>query len=169
MFLNTFKTLIIASFLMTSAFAQSITFCPPDGWQKNEELSEEGKKIVFTPKSNQPEYLETLTITTENGIISSDKQLWNNLIEIKKEYPDFKYYKPLFTQTNSMGLGCSVNGGFCIIQRVESYSDELYIYTYKNNMPHYSQGLFGKWTNILGQIEAGEQPLKSENHEVFKL
>lgn len=169
MFSNTFKAFIVVSLLSSCAFAQSITFCVPNGWEKNVLLSENGKKIVFTPQNSPTGNQEALTVVVKKEAVSADKLLWNNLIEIKKEYPDFKYYKPVFEPENSMGLGCTSQGGFCMIQRVEYYEKELYLYTYINNRPHYSQGLFGKWTNILAQISAGEQPLKSKNDEVFEL
>ena len=169
MFLNTFKTLIIISLLSTCAFANAITFCVPNGWEKNDLLSDKSKKLVFTPQNSKTGNEEALTVITKKEAVSADKLLLLNLIEIKKQYSDFKYYNPVSMPENSIGLGCSSQGSFCLIQRIEYYQNEFYIYTYINNRPHYSQGLFGKWTNILGQIRAGNQPLKSKNDEVFEL
>ncbi len=175
MFSNTFKIIFIIFSLISVSYAQNITFKVPNGWKKNDNLSLENKKLVFTPavnkllKAKEANPTEALYIEVKESTAEINTILLNNLINIQKEYSDFKYYKVISEPENSMGLGCTSQGGFCIIQRIEYYQKELYVYTYINNRPHYSQGLFGKWTNILGQIRAGKQPLTDKNDEVFEL
>ncbi len=169
MFLNIFKTFLISAILFSSAFAQGIIFKLPDGWEKNKEYSEKGSLLVFSPKNSKNPPVEFLRVESEKTQIGADKLLWNNLIEIKKQFSDFKYYKPQYTKDESMGLGCSVEGAFCIVQRIKKDEDYLYIYSYMNYRPHYSQGFFGKWTNICSQIRTeNELPLKG-NEEFFEL
>ena len=166
MFLNIFKYIFIALVLSSFALSEGIIFKLPDGWEKSEAKSEKGSVLVFTPKGSEA---ESLKVRVETSDIGADKLLWNNLIEIKKKYSDFKYYKPLYTPNESMGLGCSVEGSFCLVQRIEKEGKNLYIYSYKNTKPHYSQGFFGKWTNICAQIRSENKLPLLENEEFFEL
>ena len=168
MFLNTFKLCLTVFFLSAVSYAQSVTFTLPDGWGKNEELSKQGEELVFT-LIGEEKPKETLTITVNDIKAGADRILWNNFINIKKKYSDFKYYKPLYTPKNSIGVGCSTEGSFCTVQRVEVYEGDIYVYSYINTYPHYGQGLFGKWTNILGLIRAGEQEKTRETDGVFEI
>ena len=168
MFLNTFKIFLTLILLNTLAFANSVTFTLPDGWEKNEIYSAKNDVLIFS-KTDETLPRETLTITSEEAKTSADKVLWDNFIVLSKKYSDFKYYKPIYTPQDSMGLGCSIEGSFCVVQRVEIYEGDIFTYTYVNSFPHYSQGLFGKWTNILGAIRAGKQEKTRESDEVFEI
>lgn len=169
MYLNIFKTFLTVVLLCSCAFAQGIIFKLPDGWEMNKNFSKKGEYLVFTPKSSGKHFIESLKVVVEKTNLNADKFLGNNLSTIKKEYPDFKIYKPLYKTEEALGLGCSSKGGFCIIQRTVKQDGSMYVYSYINTKPHYSQGLLGKWTNICAQIRTeNELPLK-ENEEFFEL
>jgi len=169
MFLNIFKTFLIFVFLFSAAYSEGIIFKLPDGWEKSKEFSESGSVLVFAPKNSENPLIESLKVRVEKNNIGADKLLWDNLIGINKKYPDFRYYKILYTPNEAMGLGCSTEGGFCTVQRIVKQGESSYIYSYLNTRPHYSQGFFGKWTNICAQIKTENELSLEENEEFFEL
>ena len=89
----------------------------------------------------------------KNKGISPMVILHKQLGKDKNNYPDII---PEYVNSNhedSMVVWCSKQRNTCAITRAFQGENGVIVVQYINKAPHYSQNIFGQWSNILSSIE----------------
>ncbi len=130
---------------------------PNEGWHKV--LSPDGveSKKCYVPYNQSSEnYSEMLTFSERiiktqgiTPIVILQKQLGKD----KNNYKDISPEYMSQDMDNAMAVWCSQTKNTCSIQRVFKGSEGVIIAAYINKSPHYSQNMFGQWSNILSSIK----------------
>ncbi len=157
-----FLALLSVLLLQTVCFAKdTLQFdFPNDGWHKVASPDGVASKRCYVPYNQTSEnYTEMLVFqerVPKNLDLSAmailDRQLGkdrNNYLDIIPEYvkQDFD---------DSMVTFCSQLRNTCVVERAFKGSQGIVLVSYINKAPHYSQNMFGQWTNILSKIKVYE-------------
>ena len=70
---------------------------------------------------------------------------------------------------NAMVTWCSKMNNMCVIQRAFQGNEGIIIVTYTNKMPHYSQNMFGQWSNILSHVKLYNPITDTDKTKIVKL
>lgn len=157
--------------LQNTCFAKdTIEFSfPNEGWHKVASPDGVESKRCYVPYNQTGEnYTEMLIfsqrVLKNTGLSAATilhKQLGkdkNNFIDIKPEY--------VFQNINdSTVVWCSKLKNTCAVERAFQAPQGVVLAIYINKMPHYSQNMFGQWTNILNKVKVYEP---QENKETPK-
>ncbi len=130
---------------------------PNDGWHKV--LSPDGveAKKCFVPSSQTAENYNEMLIFQErilkNKDITAMTILHKQLGKDRTNYPDIipEYMKN--DVDDSMITWCSQMKNTCAVERAFKGNEGVIIISYINKMPHYSQNMFGQWSNILSTVK----------------
>lgn len=153
-------TLFLCLFFMQNlSFANdAVQFAfPNDGWHKVASPDGvESKKCYVPYNQNAENYTEMLTfyerVLKNKGIspmVILHKQLGkdrNNYIDIEPEYISQNY-------DDAMVTWCSKMKNTCTVTRAFQGESGVIVVRYLNKAPHYSQNMFGQWSNILSSVE----------------
>ena len=128
-----------------------------DGWHQVSSPDGVETKKCFVPHNQTSENYTEMLVFYERVLQNKDiaamsimhKQLGKdrtNFVDIEPEYikQDFD---------DAMLTWCSKLKGTCVVQRAFHGNDGVIIVSYINKMPHYSQNMFGQWSNILSTIK----------------
>lgn len=142
---------------------------PNEGWHKV--VSPDGleTKKCFVPCNQTAENYTEMLVFYERVLKNKDitpmsimhRQLGKdrlNYIDIEPEYIKQDYYDAMITW-------CSKLKGTCVVERAFQGNDGVVIVKYINKMPHYSQNMFGQWSNILSTVKIYNSQ-QSENVKV---
>lgn len=158
---------------------EQIKFTFPDpGWHFINSPKGFENKQCFVPNNQTSEnYTEILYFYKRKiqttGITPSvilQKQLGKDRNNYKDIVPQYVKHD----SEDSMAVWCSKLYNICSVERAFQGKEGIIFAIYTNKMPHYSQNMFGKWTNLLFGAELYEndnsknEPLK-ENQTVVKL
>jgi hypothetical protein len=157
------KKIIIA--LLSVFLMQNITFAkeilqfdfPNEGWHQVVSPDGDLRKKAFVPYNQSTEsYTEMLTF---NKRILKNKGITPIVIlqkQLGKDRLNYKDIEPNYIVSdfdNAMVTWCSKMNNMCVIQRAFQGNEGIIIVTYTNKMPHYSQNMFGQWSNILSHVK----------------
>ena len=67
---------------------------------------------------------------------------------------------------NAMVTWCSQSKNTCAVQRAFQGNEGIIIVTYQNRMPHYSQNMFGQWSNILSHVRLFNEAKDSGKNKI---
>ena len=130
---------------------------PNEGWHQVASPDGLETKKCFVPHNQTSEnYTEMLVfyerVLKNMGITPMSimhKQLGKdrtNYIDIEPEYIKQDYDDAMLTW-------CSKMKSTCVVQRAFQGKEGVIIVSYINKMPHYSQNMFGQWSNILSTVK----------------
>lgn len=130
---------------------------PNEGWHKIASPDGVETKQCYVPYNQSSEnYTEMLVfserVLKNKGIspmVILHKQLGkdrNNYLDIEPEYINQNYDDAMVTWCSKLKNTCSVTRAFQGLNGV-------ILVQYINKAPHYSQNMFGQWSNILSTIE----------------
>ena len=153
-------TILLALFLAQNiSFAKdSVQFAfPNEGWHKVASPDGVESKKCYVPHNqtteNHTEMLVFYERVLKNKGISPmvilHKQLGKdrlNYIDIEPEYINQKL-------DDAMVTWCSRTKNTCAVTRALQGDNGVIIVQYLNKAPHYSQNMFGQWSNILSTVE----------------
>ena len=151
---------VLALFMMQNlCFARDMVEFnfPNEGWHQVDSPDGVKTKKCFVPYNQTSEkYTEMIVfyerVLKNKGITAMSimhKQLGKdrtNYIDIEPEYikQDFD---------DAMLTWCSRLKGTCVVQRAFQGNEGVILVQYINKMPHYSQNMFGQWSNILSTVK----------------
>ena len=152
----------------------SVEFNFPDlGWHQVKSPDKQNNKKCFVPENQTTEkYTEMLVFTQRQiktqGITPSiilQKQLGkdrNNYFDIVPEYITRDVNDTMITW-------CSPSKNTCAVKRAFQGENGVIIVSYINKMPHYSQNMFGRWSNILSTVKVYKQTEQEKPNNIIDL
>ncbi len=146
-------------FISSAAFAKdSVVFnFPNEGWHKVDSPDNVLTKKCFVPVNQTAQNYTEMVIFTQkilkNKDISPMAILQKQLGKDKSNYMDIvpEYINQDFD--DSMVTWCSKIKNTCAIERAFQGNEGVILVIYLNKMPHYSQNMFGQWSNILSKVK----------------
>lgn len=152
-------SVLFAFLIAGTCFANdTLTFnFPNEGWHKVESPDGITTKKCYVPynqtSENYREMLIFMQRKTKNTGISPMVILQKKLGKDRLNYFDIEpaYIKQDFD--DAMVTWCSKSNNVCSLQRAFQGNEGVILVSYINKMPHYSQNIFGQWSNILGSIK----------------
>lgn len=168
------KVLVLLSMFLIQnvCFAKdSISFTFPEGgWHKVESPDNVAAKRCFVPNNQSKEsYTEMVVFVeraTNNTGISPMTILHKQLGKDRLNYRDIEPYYIKQDFDDAMITWCSESKNTCVIRRAFQGKEGVVLASYENKMPHYSQNLFAKWSNILGSIKVYDENSTGEKIEL---
>ena len=152
--------IILGMFLLPSfCFANDIIDFnfPNEGWHKVDSPDKVAYKKCYVPHNQNAEnYTEMLVFVGRKSKslgLSPMNLLHKQLGKDKLNYSDIQPEYIKQELDDSMVAWCSQVKNTCAIKRAFQGKEGIVIATYINKMPHYSQNMFGQWSNILGSIK----------------
>ena len=157
------KKLIIA--LLSIFLMQNITLAkeivefnfPNAGWHQVQSPTGVLSQKCFVPVNQTSDsYTEMLVF---NKKVLKNKGITPMVIlhkQLGKDRLNYKDIEPSYIINdfdNAMVTWCSKMNNMCVVQRAFQGNEGVIIVTYRNKMPHYSQNMFGQWSNILSQVK----------------
>ena len=158
------KKLIIA--LLSIFLMQNITLAkeivefefPNAGWHQVQSPDGILTKKCFVPVNQTSENYNEMLIfnkkVLKNKGITPMVILHKQLGKDRLNYLDIEPEYIINDLDNAMVTWCSKSKNTCTVQRAFQGNEGIIIVTYKNQMPHYSQNMFGQWSNILSTIKS---------------
>ncbi len=166
LFLLMFQNITIAK--------DSIEFVfPNEGWHKVDSPDGVISKKCFVPHNQTASNYVEMVIFTErilkNKDISPITILQRQLGKDRLNYSDIEpeYIKRDFD--DAMITWCSKIHNTCAVKRAFQGKDGVIVASYINKMPHYSQNIFGQWSNILGSIKINKIENETSNKGIINL
>lgn len=155
----------IFMFLLSVILLQNMCFAkdviqfdfPNDGWHKV--VSPDGiesKKCYVPANQSSENYTEMLIFyekTLKNKGISPMVMLHKQLGKDRNNYIDIEPEYIVRNIDNAMVTWCSQYKNTCAVERAFNGNNGIIFATYINKMPHYSQNMFGQWSNILNNVQ----------------
>ena len=153
-----FSFFIIQNISMANDYVQ-FNF-PNDGWIEVESPDGVSTKRCYIPYSQNPQNYTEMLIFQEKLIknkgvspmIVLHKQLGKDRINYQDITPE--YIRP--DSEDAMVTWCSEGKNTCALKRAFQGKEGIIMVTYINRMPHYSQNMFGQWSNILNAVKLYE-------------
>ena len=130
---------------------------PNNGWHKVQSPDKVESKKCYVPFGQESENFTEMLIFFErilqNQDIGAMTILQKQLGKDKNNFPDIvpQYIKQ--DMNDAMAAWCSKQKNTCTIERAFQGKEGVILAIYINKMPHYSQNMFGQWSNILNAIE----------------
>ena len=154
-----FVLLIGLLILQTGTFAKDkLQFdFPNDGWHMVASPDGVPSKKTFVPYNQSSENYREMVIFYERVLKNTDisplailqKQLGkdkNNYFDIIPEFISNDMDNPMVTW-------CSQIKNTCVVERAFKGNQGIIMAIYLNKSPHYSQNMFGQWSNILNNAK----------------
>ena len=164
-----FIVLLGVLLLQINAFAKDkLQFdFPNDGWHSVASPDGVQSKKCFVPYNQTADNYTEMLIFAEKVLKNKDisamavlqRQLGkdrNNFIDISPQYisKDFD---------DAMVTWCSKFKNTCVVERAFKGNQGVIIAIYINKAPHYSQNMFGQWSNILEKVKVYDGIFRSPN------
>ena len=136
---------------------------PNDGWHRVASPDGIESKKCYVPYNQSGEnFNEMLIFTEKNSVVSPvaimQKQLGKDRLNYKDIIPEYVRHD----NYDSMATWCSESNNTCVMHRTFQGKDGVVIVTYLNKAPHYSQNMFGQWSNILNKVKLYDSSVTSE-------
>lgn len=130
---------------------------PNEGWHKVASPDGVESKKCFVPyNQTSNDYTEMLIFSErilKNKGLSPMVMLHRQLGKDRNNYPDIVPEYIVRDFDNAMVTWCSELRNTCAVSRAFQGAEGVIIATYVNKAPHYSQNMFGQWSNILSQVK----------------
>ena len=160
------KKLIIS---LISLFLLQTTCCakdilqfdfPNEGWHQVACLEKKSTKKCFVPYGQTAENHTEMLMFSERILktqgLTALTLLHKQLGKDKNNYLDIVPEYMLADMDNSMVTWCSQLRNTCAVTRAFKGKEGVVFVTYLNKAPHYSQNMFGQWSNILSHVKVYE-------------
>lgn len=164
-----FLSLICTILVANCCFAKDVLQFnfPNDGWHKVASPDGiESKKCYVPYNQSSDNYTEMLIFTekiVKNEGLAPMVILQKQLGKDKTNYLDIKPEYILQDIENTMVTWCSAYKNTCAIERAFRGDEGIVLVTYINKAPHYSQNMFGQWSNILSAIKVHTRGVNSNS------
>ncbi len=169
--------LILLNFVSFSNYCQAkdtiqFTF-PEGGWHKVLSPDKQENKKCYVPYNQTSDNYRQMLIfyerTLQNTDITASAILQKQLGKDRNNYKDIipKYITQ--DSNDTMVTWCSKIANTCTIKRAFQGNDGIIIVTFINRTPHYSQNMFGRWSNILSTIKITNKNSSDNNMEIIQL
>lgn len=174
------RLLLILSMMLVfqgvSFSAEYIQFdFPNEGWHSVASPDGVASKKCYVPSGQSSENFNEMLIffskKLKNTELSAMAMLQKQLGKDKNNYMDIIPEYIVRDIDNSMITWCSKMKNTCNITRAFQGNDGIVFATYLNKAPHYSQNMFGQWSNILSKVKVynKEQEDSQLPHNVIAL
>jgi len=145
---------------------------PNEGWHNVESPDRAAYKKCYVPVNQTNQNYTEMLILSERILKNPDlspmvilnKQLGKDRLNYKDIVPE---YMSQDTE-NPMVAWCSRVNNTCAVERAFKGENGIILAIYINKMPHYSQNMFGQWSNILNQIKV-YNPESDDNSNLIDL
>ena len=142
---------------------------PNEGWHKVESPDGIKSKKCYVPVNQTSENYNEMLIFSErilkNDSLNAMALLQKQLGKDKNNYRDIYPQYIIMDENEAMVTWCSKNRNTCAVERAFKANEGIVMATYLNKAPHYSQNMFGRWSNILAMVKVydktGETGAKS--------
>ncbi len=154
--------------LQTASFAKDrLQFdFPNEGWHKTESPDGIKSKKCYVPYNQTAKDFKEMVIFTEKTVkndgLSAMVLLHRQLGKDRNNYPDIIPQYIIQNENNSIVAWCSKLRNTCAVERAFKGNEGVIFAIYINKMPHYSQNMFGQWSNILGRAEIYDKTISKE-------
>ena len=171
----------IASILFCLLVFQGISFAkdvlkfdfPNSGWHKVESPDGVQSKKCFVPTGQSADDYKEMLIFTErkiknegiNAMVILQKQLGKDRNNYRDIIPEFIVQE----ENDTMVTWCSRLKNTCSVERVFKGKDGIITAIYINKAPHYSQNMFGQWSNILATIRIADKTQVQNTNNLIEL
>ena len=145
--------------LQTGAFAKDkIEFnFPNDGWHPVASPDGVPSKKCYVPYNQTSENNTEMLIFTQRGLKNADMSatgiLNRQLGKDRNNFPDIVPENMKQEFDDAMITWCSKIKNTCAVERAFKGNQGIVLAIYMNKMPHYSNNMFGQWSNILSNIK----------------
>lgn len=130
---------------------------PNAGWHKVASPDGVANKKCYVPYEQTTEKYNEMLVFQQKNLKNKDispmvilhKQLGKDRLNYSDIVPEYI----VRDFDNAMVTWCSRNHNTCAITRAFNGNNGVVIVQYINKAPHYSQNMFGQWSNILNKVE----------------
>lgn len=133
---------------------------PNEGWHKVESLDGRVSKKCYVPHGQTAENHTEMLIFSERILktqgLTALTLLHKQLGKDKNNYLDIKPEYVYSDADNAMVVWCSSLRNTCAVSRAFQAKEGVVFASYINKAPHYSQNMFGQWSNILSMVKVYE-------------
>ncbi len=154
-----FISILSILFLQSLAMAKdTLQFdFPNEGWHKvSSPDGIESKKCYVPYNQSSDNYTEMLIFSErvlKNQGLSPMVMLHKQLGKDRNNYPDIVPEYIVRDFDNAMVTWCSKMKNTCAVERAFQGKEGIIFAIYQNKAPHYSQNMFGQWSNILSKVK----------------
>lgn len=130
---------------------------PDNGWHKVQSPDKVESKKCFVPYNQTSDNYTQMLMFQERVLKNKDITamfiLHRQLGKDRNNYPDIvpEYIKQ--DANDAMVTWCSKMKNTCVVERAFQSPLGVVIAVYTNKAPHYSQNMFGQWSNILSTVK----------------
>ena len=146
---------------------------PNAGWHKIDSPDGVKSKKCFVPVNQTAQNYNEMVILSERIIknegINAMIMLQRQLGKDRNNYRDIVPQFIVQNENNTMVTWCSRLKNTCVVERAFKGNEGIVIAIYMNKMPHYSQNMFGQWSNILGSIEIYDKTSGNDANNLIEL
>lgn len=154
--------------ILTLLLIQNICFAkdilqfdfPNEGWHQVASLEKKSTKKCFVPAGQTAENNTEMVVFSERVLktqgLTALTLLHKQLGKDKNNYLDIKPEYVYANADNAMVVWCSQLRNVCAVNRAFKGNEGVVFASYINKAPHYSQNMFGQWSNILSLVKVYE-------------
>ncbi len=170
-----FAILTALLILQTCSFAKDVLQFdfPNDGWHQVASPDGVASKKCYVPYNQSADSYTEMLIFYERVLKSNDiaplsilhRQLGkdrNNYIDIIPEYISQDL-------SDAMVTWCSKLKNTCAVERAFQGNEGVVLAIYLNKAPHYSQNMFGQWSNILKNVKIYDGTAPARQGSIIEL
>ncbi len=164
-----FVVLMSLLFIQTGVLAKdTLQFdFPNDGWHAVSSPDGVMSKKCFVPYNQTSENYTEMLIFSErvlkNTDISALTILHRQLGKDRNNFPDIIPEYITQDMDDAMITWCSKLKNTCTVERAFKGKEGIIIAVYQNKAPHYSQNMFGQWSNILYHVKVYDGSENAKN------
>lgn len=133
---------------------------PNEGWHKVESPDKRTTKKCYVPAGQTAENYTEMIVFSERVLktqgLTALTLLHKQLGKDKNNYLDIAPEYVYADADNAMFIWCSQLRNTCAVNRAFKGKEGVIFATYLNRAPHYSQNMFGQWSNILSLVKVYE-------------
>ena len=146
---------------------------PNEGWHKVESPDGVKSKKCYVPiNQTSDNYTEMLIFTGRtiknsglNAMVMLERQLGKDRNNYRDIIPEYIFRN----ENDAMYAWCSRLRNTCSLERAFKGKEGIVFVKYINRMPHYSQNIFGQWSNMLALVKVYEAMNKTEPRNLIDL
>ena len=133
---------------------------PNEGWHQVANQDKKSTKKCYVPHGQTAENNTEMLVFSERVLktqgLTALTLLHKQLGKDKNNYLDIIPEYVYADMDNAMVAWCSQLRNTCAVTRAFKGNQGVVFATYLNKAPHYSQNMFGQWSNILSKVKVYE-------------
>ena len=146
---------------------------PDDGWHLVASPDKQQNKKCYVPKNQTTENYNEMLVFVERKIktegITPSVIIQKQLGKDRNNYSDIVPEYITRDIDDTMITWCSPKKNTCAVKRAFKGTNGVIIVSYINKMPHYSQNMFGRWSNILSTVKVYKQTEQEKPNNIIDL